>query len=70
MANSNIQKACEIFSKNQKPINNEYLTKFNIYCLIKNNRKDEAQLIFDLKIELGFSDMYYEKDRLFVGLYF
>ena len=61
LSSSNIQKACEIFSKNQKPIDDEYLTKFNIYCLIKNNRKDEAQLIFDLKKELGFSDKYYEK---------
>ncbi len=61
LSNSDIQKACEIFSKNQKLINDEYLTKFNIYCLIKNNRKDEAQLIFDLKKELGFSDIYYEK---------
>ncbi len=56
-----IQKACEIYLKNQKPIDDDYLIKFNIYCLIKNNRVDEAQLIFDLKKELGFSDKYYEK---------
>jgi len=61
MSSFNVQKACEIFSKNQKPIDDEYLTKFNIYCLIKNNRVDEAQLIFDLKKELGLSDKYYEK---------
>ena len=61
MSSFNVQKACEIFSKNQKPIDDEYLTKFNIYCLIKKNRVDEAQLIFDLKKELGLSDKYYEK---------
>ena len=61
ISSSDIQKACEIFSKNQKPIDDDYLIKFNIYCLIKNNRVDEAQLIFDLKKELGFSDKYYEK---------
>ena len=61
LSSFNVQKACEIFSKNQKPIDDEYLTKFNIYCLIKNNKVDEAQLIFDLKKELGFSDKYYEK---------
>ena len=49
LSNANIDKACEIFSKNLKPINDEYLSKFNIYCLIHFNKKDEAQLIFDLK---------------------
>ena len=61
LSSFNVQKACEILLKNKKPIEDEYLTKFNIYCLIKNNRVDEAQLIFDLKKELGFSDKYYEK---------
>ncbi len=61
ISTSNVQKACEIFSKNKEPIDDEYLIKFNIYCLIKNNRVEEAQLIFDLKKELGFSDKYYEK---------
>ncbi len=60
LSNANIDKACEIFSKNLKPINDEYLSKFNIYCLIHFDKKDEAQLIFDLKKELGFKDKYYE----------
>ena len=34
---------------------------FNIYCLIKDNKKEEAQLILDLKKELGFTDKYFEK---------
>ena len=49
---SNLDKACEIFEKNNYPIDNEYLSKFNIYCLIEKGNKDEAQIIFDLK-ELG-----------------
>ncbi len=61
LSNSNIDKACEIFSKNSKPINTEYLSKFNIYCLIHTGKKDEAQLYFDLKKELGFVDKYFEK---------
>ncbi len=61
LSDSNLDKACEIFSKNLKPINNEYLSKFNIYCLIHLDKKDEAQLIIDLKKELGFKDKYYEK---------
>ena len=58
---SNLDKACEIFEKNNYPIDNEYLSKFNIYCLIEKGNKDEAQIIFDLKKELGFKDNYFEK---------
>lgn len=49
LSQSNVNKACEIFSKNLKNLNDEYLSKFNIYCLINNNKKDEAQIILDLK---------------------
>ena len=56
-----VDRACEIFSKNLKPINDPYLSKFNIYCLILTGKKDEAQLNFDLKKELGFKDKYFEK---------
>ncbi len=60
LSESNVTKACEIFSKNKEQINNEYLSKFNIYCLLNENRVEEAQLLFDLKKELGFKDIYYE----------
>ncbi len=61
LSESNIEKACNLFLKNKKVISNEYLSKFNIYCLINNGRKEEAQLILDLKKELGFKDEYFEK---------
>jgi hypothetical protein len=61
LADANIDKACEIFSKNLEPINNNYLSKFNIYCLIYNNKNEEAQLMLDLKKEMGFKDNYFEK---------
>ena len=61
LSDTNIKKACEIFSKNTEPIFDEYLSKFNIYCLIKDNKREEAQLILDLKKELGFNDKYFEK---------
>jgi len=61
LSRSEIEKSCEVFSKNQKTIEDEYLSKFNIYCLINNNKKDEAQLLLDLKKELGFKDKFYEK---------
>ena len=61
LSEADIDKACEIFSKNLQPIKDDYLSKFNLYCLIKNNKKDQAQLIFDLKKETGFKDEYFEK---------
>ena len=60
LAASNVEKACEIFSKNSKPIENEYLSKFNIYCLVNLGKNDKAQIILDLKKEIGFSDKYFE----------
>jgi hypothetical protein len=62
LSQSNIKKACDIFSKIKNPIEDTYLSKFNIYCLINNNKRDEAQLLVDLKKELGeFEDKFYEK---------
>ena len=61
LSESDIEKACNLFQKNTQSIDDEYLSKFNIYCLIYLNKKDEAQLIFDLKKELGFEDKYFEK---------
>jgi len=61
LSEANIEKVCEIFSKNFRVINDNYLSKLNIYCLIYLNKKDEAQIIFDLKKELGFKDKYFEK---------
>ncbi len=60
LSESKLNKACKIFLNNSEPIKNDYLSKFNIYCLINNGKKDEAQLIFDLKKELGFNDQYFE----------
>ena len=61
LSESNVEKACELFLKNTKAILNEYLSKFNLYCLVNEERIEEAQLILDLKKELGFKDEYFEK---------
>jgi len=58
---SEIKKACNLFLKNKEQINDEYLSKFNLYCLINENKIEEAQLILDLKKETGFEDKYFEK---------
>ena len=60
LSRSETNKACEIFSEIENPIYDDYLSKFNIYCLINNNKKEEAQLLLDLKKELGFEDKFYE----------
>jgi len=60
LSSSNIDKSCEILSKNLKPLSDEYLFKFNIYCLIINDKSEDAQLIYDLKKESGFEDLYFE----------
>tara|TARA_B100000963_G_scaffold114394_1_gene99648 strand:+ start:158 stop:1924 length:1767 start_codon:yes stop_codon:yes gene_type:complete len=56
-----LKKACDIFSDNLEPITDEYLSKLYIYCLINSGKTEKAQLILDLKKELGFKDKYFEK---------
>ncbi|MDC0030454.1 hypothetical protein OAI99_00760 [Candidatus Pelagibacter sp.] len=60
LSQSDVKKSCEIFSKIKEPLEDEYLSKFNLYCLINYGKNEEAQLILDLKKELGFQDEYYE----------
>ena len=60
LSQSNIKKSCETFSKIKQPLEDEYLSKFNLYCLINYGKNEEAQLILDLKKELGFKDDYFE----------
>ena len=60
LSQSNVKKSCEIFSKNGEPIEDDYLSKFHLYCLINYGKNDEAQLILDLKKEMGFQDDYFE----------
>jgi hypothetical protein len=60
LSQSNLKKSCEIFSKIKEPLQNDYLSKFHLYCLINYGKNEEAQLILDLKKELGFNDEYFE----------
>ena len=49
-------------------ITDEYLTYFKIYCLITQNRKDEAQLLFDLNSELdSLNDFFVKKFEVLMG---
>jgi hypothetical protein len=63
LSSANIKSACDKIKFIDKKIENNYLDKFTIYCLINDNRKDEAQLVFDLLNERGFKDKFFE-DRI------
>ena len=64
LSSADINSACEKIDFIDSNLQNNYLEKFKIYCLIKNDKKDEAQLIFDLLLEKGFSDKFFE-DKIF-----
>ena len=61
LSQSDVKKACEIFSEIKEPIQDLYLSKFNIYCLINNNKRDEAQLLIDLQSEVGIADKFFNR---------
>ena len=60
---NNIKKSCELINK-VDIFNDQYLGKFKIYCLLIDNKRDQAQLIYDLLIETGFNDIFFE-DKFF-----
>jgi len=60
LSNSQLDKSCEIFD-HLKVVKSDYLNNFKIYCLIDQNKKEEAQLLFDLKSEFGSLDEFFVK---------
>ena len=60
LSSADIKSACEKVNFIDRELQNSYLEKFIIYCLIHNDQKNEAQLIFDLVKERGFKDKFFE----------
>ena len=60
LATANIKSACEKIKFVDKSVEDNFLEKFNIYCLIYEDRRGEAQLMLDLLKERGFKDNFYE----------
>ena len=58
-----IKRSCELINK-VDIFNDQYLGKFKIYCLLIENKRDQAQLLYDLLIETGFNDIFFE-DKFF-----
>ncbi len=55
-----IEKSCSAIDT-LNLITDEYLMYFKIYCLITQNKKDEAQLLFDLNTELEILNEFFVK---------
>jgi len=67
LSNSEVEKSCEFFD-NINLVSDEYLTYFKIYCLINQNKKEEAQLLFDLKSEMeSLDDFFVKKFEVLMG---
>ena len=66
LSSADIKSACEKVNFISKDVQNDYLDKFTIYCLINDDRKEEAQLIFDLLEERGFKDKFFETKINFI----
>ena len=69
ISSADIKSACEKINFIDKKMQNKYLDKFIVYCLLYNDQKDEAQLIFDLLKEGGFKDNFFEnKFNFLIGI--
>ncbi len=60
LSKSQLEKSCEVFNYANDVIS-DYLNNFKIYCLINDNKKEEAQLLIDLKSEFGSLDEFFLK---------
>ena len=69
ISNANVGQGCKKLEFISKENNSAYLEKFKIYCLIFNDRKNEAQLLFDLLKEQNLSDSFFDdKIKFLLGL--
>ena len=60
IAKANIKKSCEKINFIDKSIKYPYLEKFKIYCLVFNDKKNEAQLLYDILLEQKQSDKFFD----------
>jgi len=60
LSSADVGSACEKIRFINKDLQNTYLEKFNIYCLVYEDRNAEAQLMLDLLKERNFKDPFFE----------
>jgi hypothetical protein len=69
IAKANLSKACQNITLIGSNIKDSYLDQFKIICLIKKNKKNEAQLILDLLREQKLSNKFFDnKINYILGL--
>jgi hypothetical protein len=61
IAKANLTEACQDIKLISKDVKDAYLDQFKIICLVKNNKKNEAQLILDLLREQELSNKFFDK---------
>ena len=66
ISNANIKIGCEKANFIGKDIKDPYLEKFKIYCLVFNNKKNQAQLLFDILKEQKQSDVFFNNAMNFL----
>jgi hypothetical protein len=66
---ANLNEACQNIKLISNDVKDSYLDQFKIICLIKNNKKNEAQLILDLLREQKLSNKFFDnKINYLLGL--
>jgi len=60
IAKANLNEACQNITLIGNDIKDSYLEQFKIICFIKNNKKNEAQLILDLLREQKLSNKFFD----------
>ena len=60
ISSANIKVGCEKVNFIGKDIKDPYLEKFKIYCLVFNNKKNQAQLLHDILKEQKQSDQFFD----------
>ena len=69
IAKANINQGCKKINFIDKNIKDSYLEKFKIYCLVFNNKKNEARLLLDILVEQGQSDKFFNnKINFLIGV--
>ena len=61
ISKANLADACQNISLLSKDVNDSYLDQFKIICLIRNDKKEEAQLILDVLREQKLSNKFFDK---------
>jgi hypothetical protein len=60
IAKANLSEGCKKSEFISKEIKDSYLEKFKIYCLIFDNKKNEAQLVYDILKEQKLSNKFFD----------